>query len=214
MGRGHTSKNRIVLCQVRVKSQDPDVIFFIEQWYPVFGLVRKVLEPEYKFVFPKGFNPSYRNDKGEYPSFAGVVAAIKSGIWVTAAVGGKDYVDQAGKWLNLEINGCKFLGVHYPQDKNDITVFKNFHNGVKKFVEQEKPLAIMGDFNTPKVIGVITIDGYKDLLSAAPTTSALDTKLDYIFLPDNYCGAKAELIQAAMRGETIFSDHCATMVTL
>lgn len=189
-----------------IRTQNPDVIFFVEQWYPVYSLVKSELESDYRFVLPEDFNPA--------SSYAGVVAAIKSNIDVTSSAGGKEYVEKDGKWLSLEIDGHIYLGVHYPQPRDEKKLDTNFHQGVMEFVKSKEPLVILGDFNTPRSMGAVTIDGYQDLLPEKEPTSAFGTKLDYIFLPDNYCGAKAELIQSAMQGETAFSDHCATMLTL
>lgn len=195
-----------------IRSQNPDIIFFIEQWYPLYSLVKSELDPDYKFVLPNRFDPARLSRKGEYSSFAGMAAAVKLGIRVTAA-DGSDYVKKTGKWLSLEINGDKYLGVHYPQPQSENLPDKNFHKGVLNYAQEKKPIAIIGDFNTPKNIDRIAINGYKDLLPTKPT-QAYGTKLDYIFLIETYNSAKAELISSAMSGDTLFSDHAATMVTL
>lgn len=200
-----------------IQDENPDVIFFIEQWYPVFNLVKEELEdenakPKYHFCFPSNFNPSYCKN-GEYPSYAGVVAAVKS-TTKSDATDGTDKVNKSAKWLCLEIENNKYLGVHYPQPIDDKTPDENFHNGVKEFAKNNKPLVIIGDFNTPKNSSIV-IDGYKDFLPENEPTSAFKTKLDYIFLPENYNGeANVKLLHNARSGENFFSDHSATIVAL
>ena len=67
-----------------IRNKNPDVIFFIEQWYPVFSLIEEHLNSKeqnsYVFCYPQGFNPSFFKD-GTYPSYAGVVAAFKNSIF-------------------------------------------------------------------------------------------------------------------------------------
>lgn len=206
-------KNRIINL---IRNKNPDVIFFIEQWYPVFSLIEEHLNSKeqnsYVFCYPQGFNPSFFKD-GTYPSYAGVVAAFKNSIF--SSVSCKDGTlwikEKSAKWLSLEIDGKKYLGVHYPQPGPE---WNGFHTAVKSFAKTNNPFVIMGDFNTPKNCS-IKIDGYKDVLGPEPT-SAFNTKLDYIFVPSElFCKANAEIITDVMNqgNHNFFSDHSATIVS-
>lgn len=204
-------KNRIIDF-VEDNGQYPDVIFFIEQWYPVFEVVQQELKKSYTFYFPKGFNPSFYKE-GIYPSHAGVVAAVRSELSVKKAEDGENYVTKTAKWLSLEIDTKVYLAVHYPQPGGQ---WDKFHEAVKKYVESKKPVLIMGDFNTPKGCPV-EIDGYADVLPPKEPTFVGGTKLDYIFVPQELSfEAKAENMKNSMKPDSnqFFSDHAVTKVNI
>ncbi|MDF2800396.1 MAG: Endonuclease/Exonuclease/phosphatase family [Anaerocolumna sp.] len=194
-------------------NKNPDAIFFIEQWYPVFKAIEMHLKQNgYIFHYPHGFDPSFFKG-GAYPSYAGVVTAFKSSIQGVKCEDGSLWVKETAKWLCLEIQDKKYLGVHYPQPGHN---WDRFHAAVKDFVYTKKPLVIMGDFNTPKG-DKIEIDGYKDLLGGKDPTSAFNTKLDYIFAPSKFFNkAESENIEDVMKqgNSNFFSDHSATMAIL
>lgn len=193
-----------------IRSKNPDVIFFIEQWYPVFKVIEMHLkENGYMFYYPRGFDPSLCKG-GVYPSYAGVVTALKSSIQGAKCEDGSSRVKENAKWLCLEIQGDKYLGLHYPQPGPN---WDCFHTAVKKIVCTKKPLVIMGDFNTPKG-KEIKIAGYMDLLGGKDPTSAFNTKLDYIFVPSHFFGKveSENIIDVMKQGSSIFfSDHSATL---
>ena len=196
-----TRANRIVQL---VQSENPDVIFFIEQWYPVFRQVKEELEQEeYVFYTPRGFKPSF---------WSGVVAAVRSTSTVKAE-DGKNYVRKTAKWLSLEIDAKVYLGVHYPQPGEQ---WKTFHQAVGTFAESKKPILMMGDFNTPKG-STVEITGYRDVLGAKGPTYAAGTKLDYIFIDGKEREADGDNIIEAKDPRNVnlyFSDHSVTTVNI
>lgn len=205
-------KNRIIDL---IRNRNPDVIFFIEQWYPVFSLIEEHLKQNgYVFCYPKKFYPSFCKD-GTYLSYAGLVAAVKSNHKVSFE-DGKSWTNKSAKWLSLNINNKIYLAVHYPQPGKD---WDQFNNSVKSFLSytNEKPCVVLGDFNTPKNLPKkpIKIQGYKDVLPQNRATYSTGTKLDYIFLNEKYMGkVDAELIDDSRIGDNIFSDHSVTIITL
>ena len=205
-----TRANRIVHL---VQSENPDVIFFIEQWYPVFRQVKEELEREkYVFYTPDGFDPGFLDSMGIYRSFAGVVAAVRSTSTVKAE-DGKNYVEKTAKWLSLEIDAKVYLGVHYPQPGEQ---WKTFHQAVGTFAESKKPILMMGDFNTPKG-STVEITGYRDVLGAKGPTYAAGTKLDYIFVDGKEREADGDNIIEAKDPRNVnlyFSDHSVTTVNI
>lgn len=197
-----------------IDSQNPDIVFFIEQWCPVYGTVRKILEGKgYTFYSPTGFEPAYYKN-GKYPSFAGVIAAVKTKYTVVAR-DGQGLVNKTAKWLSLEINSTVYLGVHYPQpDEKAVNAWNTFHQAVTDYSKNVSPSLIIGDFNTPRGMAVI-FEGYRDVLAVEPTCSS-GKKLDYIFLKEGLVVKHEELINSVRFPENslFFSDHSVTSATL
>ena len=186
-----------------INEKDHDVIFFIEQWYPVFSGVQLYLEQiDYDFYKPTGFN--------WHRSYAGVIVAAKKKHTVTSS-DGTGFVNETGKWLCVEIDSTLYLGVHYPQPG---IAWNDFHESVERFSREAHPSLIIGDFNTPAG-RKITIGDYRDVLPMEPTC-ATNKKLDYAFVKNGLMIEGEELINSVrMAGnKMLFSDHSATSVKL
>ena len=203
---------RIERVATLIQDKKPDIIFFIEQWYPVYGGVKESLKDNYTFCYPRGFTPS-RKTKSGFLSFSGVVASVNKTITDFSYKDGTHYVYKNAKWLCLTIHEEKYLCVHYPQPKDD---WESFNDGVAKYATEEHPVVIMGDFNTPQG-RAIKITDYADVMAENEPTFAAQTKLDYIFV-QRECqkDAHAENIVNVRNpnSSSFFSDHSATLLVI
>jgi exonuclease III len=202
-------KDRIIAF---INKVNPDVIFFIEEWGNVYKLVKHALEQIGFIFYPHDFNMN---------NWAGIVAAVKSRIPVSQYNNGKEWVSHVGqkgkpdRWLCLDIENNKFLGVHYPIYSPTNSEHDDFHDAILLFAAKERPLVILGDFNS-KPSTTTQIPGYKDCLSKiypAPT-NAFGKKVDYIFISSKYGCVKGENIREVWEGDEVFSDHSSTFVEL
>lgn len=202
-----TRANRVV---AKIKDEDPELIFFVEQFGPVYKYVVEKLRNYYKFIAPKNFKPNAR-------SYAGVTCAIKKGIEIEKQIDGSDtelHVEQTAKILGLYISKKWFLGVHYPQPslaKNSAA--KKFDRKIKEFIgkRENNVQLIIGDFN-PLQGTLQLIYGYRDVIDNGENTSLFKRKLDYIFVPESITvDLKKDVIfdTSVMEKdkESFFSDH-------
>lgn len=194
-----------------VKDKYADIVFFTEQFGPVYDLVKRKLENDYEFYLPNGFKPSVR-------SYAGIVTAVSKKHLNISKIDGKQYVNESKrfKFLSIQIEDRSYLCVHTPQPGSDIYI--DFYNGINKFIKEHRPIVICGDFNTEK--GTVTeFEGYKDCLPV-DYTSAFGTKLDYIFVREDSANQvllkEGKVIKEAMQSghELLCSDHAVTIVEL
>lgn len=155
----------------RFEEYDADIIFFVEQYGPVFNKIKKDLNQAYNFYYPKGFKPSKK-------SYSGVVAAVKKGVCVQHDNGSAIALTKLqARFLGLTIKGEYYAGVHFPLGKRK----KEFVDKVNSFVANKKPKLLIGDFNPSKGTK-IQYEGYRDVLDDR-NTALFKTKLDYVFVP-------------------------------
>lgn len=195
-----TDTERIERIKSKIDSLNPDIIFFVEQYRPIFNPVKDYLSENFNFFFPDDFE----NSQG----YAGIVAAVKANKKVTKFSDGNDFVEKSAKWLSIDVNGKTYLGIHSTQPEN-----ADFHKAVKYFASKFNPSIILGDFNPEKNTN-ISIQNYINVLPNE-STSAFNTKLDYLFV---LSGLKYQNIifekDCMSDGKKIFSDHAITGIQI
>ncbi|WP_125766368.1 endonuclease/exonuclease/phosphatase family protein [Lapidilactobacillus wuchangensis] len=186
----------------KIAQNDPEVVFFIEEYGPVFAEVEAALADRYQFVYPDGFQPSVR-------AYAGVVAAVKRSLEVEAQLDGRYFkVAQTAKILGLRLAGQWFLGVHYPQPAHA----EEFDQQLKAYLPQLQPKMIAGDFNPLRGTQPI-ITGYRDLLADEKVTSLFNNKLDFVFVPRGDAHQQTKIFDTSLmtsRSDVFLSDHALT----
>lgn len=186
----------------KIAQNDPEVIFFIEEYGPLFAKIQAALIDDYQFIYPQDFQPSVR-------AYAGVVAAVKRSLKIEDQLDGRYFkVAQTAKILGLRIAEAWFIGVHYPQPAQA----QQFDQQFKYHLRQLQPKMIAGDFNPLRGTQPV-IAGYQDLLAKEPVTSLFKTKLDFVFVPHAESKQQKLIFDDSLmtdHSDTFFSDHALT----
>ncbi|MCH4057495.1 endonuclease/exonuclease/phosphatase family protein [Lapidilactobacillus gannanensis] len=199
---GLTDQTRSQRAITAISDQNPDIIFFIEEYGPLFAEIATQLRGQYYFIYPQDFQPSVR-------AFAGVVAAVKSSIKLQAQLDGHYFkINQTAKILGLQIADDWFIGVHYPQPAQ----VRDFDQKFKDSIRKLKPKLIVGDFN-PVRGAKSAIKLYDDLLKPVSVTSLFHSKLDFVFIPEAEVPSQRLVFDHALmdpNSQLFLSDHALT----
>ncbi|WP_204121582.1 MULTISPECIES: endonuclease/exonuclease/phosphatase family protein [Levilactobacillus] len=203
-----SDKQRLNLLVAKIQSVDAEIIFFLEEDPAIFEEVVARLSGEYAFYYPQGFTRSW---------YAGVVVAIKKTLvndharLSEAPRDGTGIVSKSGKWQSVMVDGEVILAVHCPQP-NDPD-YADFRRKINQFSRDKAVTLVAGDWN-PQAGTQVSLADFQDVLPTDSTT-AFDTKLDYIFVRRGRKYQHVLLDKTCMTmGDNLFSDHAVTSVEL